>query len=325
MMYNRPMTPTKKRILVSGSLAFDLLLTHEGSFLDALDASALHHLSVCYNTPHYGRGFGGNAGSTGRAFSLLGQRPDILSAVGADAGDYLAFFEKETMETDGIARHADCNTATCIIGTDNHGHQITFFHDGANAKRVWPDMTELSLTLACAIIAPTEPPLTLEGLRSCKKHNVPCFFDPGQRVPQFTQQQLWEAIELSSGVFINAYEAELLTHRLETTAEKIAKRTPFLVVTRDADGFILYEGGRSVGLPRCNADTVVDPTGAGDAFRAGFITGLLQQWPHEHCGQLGAAVASVSVEHRGVILPSLDMDAVYARAEKAYGQPLPRL
>ncbi len=316
----------KNRILISGSMAFDLLLTHEGSFLDALDPAALHNLSVCYNTPTFAKAFGGNAVSIGWTFKLLGQDPHILSAVGSDGDDFIELLKEKGIDVSDIARLEDCKTATFIAGTDTTNRQISFFHDGANGKREWPkDLEKRTKNVAYAIITPTIPYLTLEGMHWCKAHAIPCFFDPGQRVMQFTPDEMWEAIRLSAGVFVNAYEADLLTNRLGKTIEKIAHETPFIVVTRDADGFILYEGGRSVGLPRCNADNVVDPTGAGDAFRAGFITGLLHGWTHEQCGQLGAAVASKSVENRGVIMQELDMDDVYDRAEKAYGERLPSL
>lgn len=314
-----------RSILISGSLAFDLLLEHDGSFLDALDASALQHLSVCYNTPQFARAYGGNAVSTGWTLRLLGEKPLIHGSVGDDAQEYLTFLREGGVDTSCIAVHADRKTATCIIGSDRKGHQITFFHDGANALRTSPPTDVRISEIGYAIIAPTEPSFTLEMLRWCAGHGIPCLFDPGQRVLQFSPEQLKEAMGLAAGTFVNAYEADLLAGHLGLTHQKIARMTPFLVVTRDVEGFVLYEHERSVGLPRCDAETVVDPTGAGDAFRAGFLTGLLRKWPLEQCGMLGSAVGSKAVEHRGVVLPKLDLDELYARAEKAYGVRLPGL
>jgi adenosine kinase len=313
-------------ILVSGSLAFDLLLRYDGSFVDSLDPAGMEHLSVCYYTPTYARLFGGNGGAVAWTLALLGENARLLSTVGSDGGDYVDFLADGGVDASGIERLDDCQTATCIIGSDSKGRQISFWHEGANGRHAWrnppPDVSSAS---RFAIALPMQAGPMLDMLRWCKAHDIRCFFDPGQRMTQLTTEELREAMELSSGMFMNSYEAELLASRLGTTIEKIAKDLPFLVVTRDASGFMLYEKGRSVGLPRCDADKVANPTGAGDAFRAGFITGLNHGWTLEQCGQLGAAVASKCVEQPGVIIPSLDIDRVYDRAEKAYGRRLPTL
>jgi adenosine kinase len=320
---------TKKQpasLLVSGSLAFDLLLEYEGSFTDALESGGLEHLSVCYYTPSYTRMFGGNGGAVAWTLGLLQQNPCLLSTVGADGEDYIAFLKKGGVDTSHIEQLPDAKTATCIIGSDTKGHQISFWHEGANGKRVWKDIdAKTAASARFAIALPMQGELSLAMLRWCHQNKITCFFDPGQRMTQLTIEELREAMSLSGGMFMNSYEAELLAEKLETTIEKIAKELPFLVVTRDTSGFTIYEKDRSIGLPRCDAETVVNPTGAGDAFRAGFITGMQQGWTLEQCGMLGAAVASKCVEHLGVIIPSLDLGEIYARVKKAYDVALPPL
>lgn len=313
-------------ILVSGSVAFDLLMEYEGSFTDALESGGLEHLSVCYYTPTYTRMFGGNGGAVAWTLALLKQHPTLLTTVGADGGDYVEFLKKGGVDTSHVEELAGAKTATCIIGTDTKGHQISFWHEGANGLRTWKDVKKKAAQdIRYAIALPMQAELSLAMLRWCAANNIVCFFDPGQRMTQLTTEELKEAMRLSGGMFMNSYEAELLAARLETTIEKIARDLPFLVVTRDASGFVIYEKERSIGLPRCDAESVVNPTGAGDAFRAGFITGLMKGWPLEQCGMLGAAVGSKCVEHQGVIIPSLNMKELYARIQKAYGKTLPPL
>lgn len=311
-------------VLVSGSLAFDLLMRHEGSFLDHIDPAALQNLSVCFYTPHYARAYGGNGGSISWTLALLGTKTAVSATVGMDGQEYANFLRNGGVDVSPIVKIPDQHTATCIIGTDTSGHQITFFHDGANAAHRAPTDGEIKKA-GLAIAAPTQPAIMLDMLRRCKASNVPCLFDPGQRVVLFTPEELREAMGLSAGMFVNAYEADLLAGRLGVSLQKAALLAPFLVVTQDAQGFTIHHDHRSEGYPRCDAEGVIDPTGAGDALRAGFITGLLRGWPLAQCGMLGAAVASVSVQHRGVIVPTLDITDVYARAKKAYGMELPTL
>lgn len=310
-----------KKVLVNGCVAIDIFLSHEGSFIDFLGGD-LQNLAVCYQTPHLTRRIGGNGANVAWTLKLLGQEPLLIATVGKDGDECLDLLKSRSIDTSHIRKLDDCVTATSFIGTDTHDHQITFFHVGADARRTWDDE---KLDAAYAIVPPTDAPIAIAMLRSCKERGIPCVLDIGPRLLRYSVEDLWEAVRLSAGVMLNAYEAELLTTRLETTEHKIAKEAGFFVVTRDANGFLIHTADHVIGYPRCDADNVVNPTGAGDAFRAGFITGMMHGWTMDQAGQLGASAASFVVEQQGTLLMETTKEQVWARAEKTYGQPLPRL
>lgn len=311
-----------RKVLVAGSVAYDTFLHYGKSFVDGIDPKALDELSMSFLMESCTKNFGGTGLNSTWNLKLIGLDPLLSATVGKDGDTCLQLLKEKKIRTDLIRKLEDEVTANATIATDSEGHQITFFHSGASGLRSWPPDLDPK-GIGAAIIGPATPSLTLTGLHWCKEHDIPCIFDPGQELLGFNREQVLQAIEWSAGVVMNAYEAGLLTSLIDKPVEKIAKLTPYLIITHGHHGFVIYEGQKMEGRPRVDADKVVNPTGAGDAFRAGVIYGRLHDWTLMEGAQLGAALASKVVEQEGALLPSVDMKEVRARAEKTYGSALP--
>ncbi len=313
------------KILVTGSIAYDLLLTHDGSFLDGIDPAHLERLSVNFLTPHFERHHGGTAANIGWNLRLLNQDSLVVATVGSDGGSYLALLEERGIGMDFVETRSDAMSSTAIIVTDSDGRQISFFHPGADARGQWPDLAEQRDDIAYAIVGPRDAGMMMQGVRWCGEFAVPFLFDPGQATNALSADELLHAIRLSGGLIVNAYEWALVAEKTRLTYDDALELTDFVVVTHAEEGLTIYSHGRTMVIPVCRAEQVVNPTGAGDALRAGFLTGLSAGWTLEQCGRLGASVASFVVEQEGTLIDALDLNDVLGRAEVMYGEVLPEL
>lgn len=313
------------RILVTGSVAYDLLLTYDGSFSDAIDPNALDTLSLGFVTPHFARHHGGTGANISWNLSMLGQDPLLVATVGSDGGQYLALLEERGVSTANIEQLDDAFTSTAIIGTDDREHQITFYHPGADAKGTWPNLSEERDNLAYAIVSPRDATVMIDALRWCDEYGVKALFDPGQQVMAFGEDALMRGIEHSQGVVANGYEWGVITERLNATEGDLLKHVPFIIVTRGEDGLEIFTQDDAIKIPACAAEKVINPTGAGDALRAGLLTGLAAGWSLQDAGRLGAAMGSFAVEYEGTLIDSLDVGHLRERARIAYGEELPEL
>ncbi|TSC58914.1 MAG: adenosine kinase [Candidatus Peregrinibacteria bacterium Greene0416_19] len=315
-----------KKILVTGSIAYDVLLGYDGSFADAIDPSDLDHLSVSFFSPHYARHHGGTAANIAWNLRLLLQEPLLVGTVGSDGGSYLALMRERGIDTSMVEELQEHVTATAIIGTDDAERQIAFFHPGADAHGAWPDLSELREDIAYAVIGARNPALMMTAVRWCQVYGVPYLFDPGQQVIALSSDELLAAVKGSAGVIANAYEWSLLSAKIGLSTGALLELAPMLIVTQGEEGVTIYRRKEpAIVLRACPPQRFVNPTGAGDAFRAGLLTGLLTGWSLEHCGMLGASIASFVVEQEGTLLDFLDVNDVLGRAEVTYGEVLPEI
>ena len=314
-----------KRILVTGSIAYDVLLQYDGSFADAIKGSDLEKLSVSFFSPHYSRHHGGTGANISWNLKLLNQDPLLVGTVGNDGGAYTALLEERGVGVDHIEQLDKHVTATAIIGTDSAERQITFFHPGADAHGSWPAKTLMDLRedIAYAIVSPRNGVLMVEAGHWCSKVKIPWLFDPGQQIMGLSPDELEAAAKSSNGVIVNAYEWNLLSERLNRNVDAFLKINPLLIITQGEDGLTIYSREATKVLPACKADRFVNPTGAGDALRAGFLTGLAAGWTLEQCGRLGASIASFVVEQEGTLIDFLDVNDVRERAAMTYDAELP--
>jgi len=312
------------KILITGSIAFDLLLHCETSFADALQGSALEELSVSFVAPHFERHHGGTGANIAWTLKLLGDEPLIVGTVGEDGGSYLALLKERGIDVEHVAQLSGKVTATAIVSTDDHERQIAFYHPGADAAGSWPDLAGEREDIAWAVISARDIRLMVEAIAWCEAQKLPFLFDPGQQVMSFSDAELKRAVKSASGIVVNAFEISLLSERLRQSEEDIAKTVPFLIITHGEKGFALFweRGAQTKFFPACRAEQVVNPTGAGDAFRSGLLHGIVSGWELPQAAMLGASVASFVVEQRGTLLNRLDLDAVQERAQVAYGKLL---
>jgi adenosine kinase len=313
------------KILVSGSVAYDLLLNYDGSFPEAIDPAHLDELSMAFVTARFARHHGGTGANIAWNLRLLNQNPLLVATVGNDGGAYTALLEERGISTNRIDARSDHATSTAIVATDSQEHQITFFHPGADAVGTFPDLSEEREDIALAIISPRNVKAMIQAVDWCQKFSVPYLFDPGQQVLGFSEDELIHAIKKSKGIIANAYEWSLISKRTSFSTDQMLTHTPLLVITRGEEGLTIFTKKKGIVIPACKSEHVINPTGAGDALRAGFLTGLAAKWKPEQCGRLGASLASFVCEQEGTLLDKVDLNDVMGRAEVTYGEALPAL
>jgi adenosine kinase len=307
------------RVLVAGSMALDRFVHYEGSFLDGIRQESLEHLSVSFSVARYEERDGGSGANVAWNLRLLHQELSLLSAVGKDGQAYVDRLHARGIDTSLIYVSSTLPTANAVIATDEARRQITFFYVGAEMEPNWLKPETFPTHFSRAIVTPWKPIFTLPALRWCKEKGIPCIFDPGQHILGFTVEQFQEAIDCCQGLMMNTYEWQLIEERMGTSKEALLQKIPFIIITHGEEGFFVYEPGTEKHYPACTPDTIVNPTGAGDAFRAGVLTGLERGLDLAVSAQLGAALASKVVEVEGALLPSVDMAEISGRVEKAYG------
>jgi adenosine kinase len=286
--------------LICGSLAFDTITTFPGRFAQQILPEQVHILNVSFLVPTLRREWGGCAGNIAYTLKLLGGEPVILAALGSDGADYLTRFEQLGIDTSSIMTEPNHYTAQAIIITDQDNNQITAFHPGAMSdshRAAVPRRKDLAI----AIIAPDGREAMLEHAVQLHAAGVPFVFDPGQQLPMFDGPELRAFVERARWVALNDYEARMLTDRIGTDLASLS-RFPGLegiVVTLAAEGCDLWQGGHSTRVPGVTAEAVLDPTGCGDAFRAGLLYGLERGWPLARAAALGNRLGALKIAHRG--------------------------
>lgn len=313
----------KNRVLVTGSIAYDVLLGYEGSFADAIDQKSLQHLSLSFFSPRYTRHHGGTAANIAWNLRLLGGDPLVVGTVGTDGGTYKALLAERGIGIAYIEERKDHVTATAIIGTDRDERQIAFFHPGADVAGTWPQLSEERDDVAYGIVSPRDTRQMTAGMQWCAEQKVPVFFDPGQQIIAFSADELRRFTKMSAGVIVNDYEWSLLKDALKVDEKTVLTLVPVAIITHGEKGVTLLANEGTVSLPACMPDSVVDPTGAGDAFRGGFLYGLSCGWDMPSSLKLGAAMGSKVIEQEGTLMDVLDHDEIWMRAERAYGVRLP--
>ena len=304
--------------LVTGSIAYDTIMVFPDRFKNHLLPDQLHILNVCFLTPEMRREFGGTAGNIGYNLRLLGGEPLVMATVGEDIQPYFRRFEKLGVGTRLLKIVEGQFTAQAFITTDLDDNQITAFHPGAmNHSHENSIGAELGATLA--IIGPDGKDGMQQHARECARHGVPFVFDPGQGLPMFSGAELVEFIELADYVAVNDYEGKLLEEKTGRTLEDVAKSVKALVVTLGAKGSLVYAGGKRHDVPCAKADKLVDPTGCGDAYRAGLLYGLANGWDWPSTARLGAVMGAIKIAYRGAQNHAPSRDEIEERYKSAFG------
>jgi adenosine kinase len=284
--------------LICGSLAFDTIMAFDGRFSEAILADQLHKVNVAFLVPLMRREFGGCAGNIAYNLKLLGGTPMIMATIGEDGTPYLDRLDALGISRNNIRTIGSSFTAQAFITTDANNNQITAFHPGAMTHSHQNRVAEAG-AVKLAIVAPDGRAGMLQHAEDCAALGVPFIFDPGQGLPMFNGPELQYFIDLASYVAVNDYEAELLTERTGLTLESIAQRLSALIVTRGEQGAEIYTGGQRIDIPCVNADKVVDPTGCGDAFRAGILFGVTNDMDWPTTGRLASLMGSIKIAHQG--------------------------
>ena len=307
------------KILVTGSIAYDTIMVFPDRFRNHLLADQLHILNVCFLTPEMRREYGGTAGNIGYNLRLLGESPLVMAAVGEDIDPYVSRLQRLGISTDYLKRIPGQFTAQGFITTDLDNNQITNFHPGAmnfsHDNRIGRE-----LGAGIAIIGPDGKEGMIQHARQCSAAGVPFLFDPGQGLPMFSAPELEEFLRLADYVAVNDYEGKLLEEKTGRKIEDIARAVKAFIYTQGSKGSIIFAGGQRHEIPCVEAESVVDPTGCGDAYRAGLLYGISHGWDWPSTGRLGSVMGAIKIAHRGGQNHAPAREEIEGRFKRAFGR-----
>jgi adenosine kinase len=285
-------------IVVTGSIAFDYLMSFPGRFTEHLLPEHVQRVSLSFLVDTMDKRRGGCAPNIAYTLALLGERPRLMATAGQDFGDYRLWLEAANVDTSLVADVPGKFTASFFCSTDLENNQIASFYTGAMANAA-----ELSFRSAgrvdLTIISPNDPTAMLQYADECRTLEIPFVFDPGQQCARMSGDELAQGLEAAAVLILNDYELEILKQKTEVDEATLVARTGMLVVTRGENGSSLITSHGQVDVPAVEPFRIVDPTGVGDAFRGGFMKGLVAGADAETCGRMGSVAATYALEHLG--------------------------
>lgn len=311
-------------IYVSGSVAFDRIMDFPGKFSDHILPDKIHMLNVCFMIDALRENFGGTAGNIAFSLALLGEKPFIVASAGKDFSPYSAWLDKNGLPGEHIEIVEEEHTAGAYITTDRADNQITAFNPGAMGHPTHFDPQSLDPAAVLAIIAPGNLEDMSAYASRFRELGIPYIFDPGQSLPAWPAGSLRDAIHGSEILISNDYELELIREKTGLSQEDLLGMTRRLITTRGEEGSEvkeLHEGALRINhIPAVPPDSVCDPTGAGDAYRAGLIRGLrLGDGDILHAARMGAVCAAYAVEVYGTQTFHFTLDSFNGRFQAAFG------
>lgn len=287
-----------KQALICGSLAYDTIMVFEDRFKNHILADKVHMLSVAFYVPTLRREFGGCAGNISYNLKLLGGHPVPFGSVGRDFEPYRAHFESLGVDLRCVRELPDFYTAQAYITTDLDDNQITAFHPGAMTQSHGAHVHDVR-GIAFGIVAPDNRLAMLQHAAEFRAAGVPFIFDPGQALPLFDGAEFRAFIEQATYVSVNDYESQLLSERTGWSPAEIAQHVSAYIVTRGAEGSLWHTREGVIEIPSAKAAQVVDPTGCGDAYRAGLIYGLMNDLDFETTGRIASLMGAIKIEQPG--------------------------
>jgi adenosine kinase len=307
--------------LICGSIAYDNIMVFRDSFKNHILPDQIHILNVSFLVPEMRREFGGCALNIAHNLKLLGEEPIPMGTAGSDFGPYDDWLRQRSIRRDHIKVLDDVFTAQAFITTDLDDNQITAFHPGAmnfsHLNRV-DDADDAAL----AIISPDGRDGMLEHATQLVERGIPFIFDPGQGLPMFGGEELRRFIEQANWLTVNDYEWQLLKERTGWDVAEFLRRVEALIVTRGERGSRIHTRDKQIEIPAARAHAVVDPTGCGDAYRAGVIYGLLRRLDWETTGRVASLMGAIKIESHGTQNHSFSERTFRERFEASFGEAL---
>ncbi len=304
--------------LVCGSFAFDTIMVFPDKFGRHILPDQLHILNVSFMVPEMRREFGGCAGNIAYNLKALGGKVVPMGTVGEDFFPYAQWMDKQGISRTYVTTVSGSYTAQAFITTDLDANQITAFHPGAMAESHRNRVADAS-GVTLGIVSPDGRDGMIAHARQFAEAGIPFIFDPGQGLPMFSGEELAQFVDMADYVCVNDYEAKLLMSRTELSIDQLRRRVRAFVVTRGAEGSEIHAGGKVYEIPVVKPSRVVDPTGCGDAYRAGLLYGLAEGLDWETSGRIAALVSSLKIEHEGTQNHQTDPESFRERFAVAFG------
>ncbi|MBC7813707.1 MAG: carbohydrate kinase family protein [Burkholderiales bacterium] len=287
-------------IVVTGSIAYDYLMRFPGRFAEHLIGEQLHQVSLSFLVDEMTKQWGGVAPNIVYSLSLLGLRPKLMGTVGRDFGDYRTWLEQNGVDLSAVRQHEDVFTASFFANTDLDNNQMSSFYTGAMARA-----RDYTLAEACpeppdlVVISPNDPIAMMQLTEECRTSGIRFVYDPSQQVPRLQGDELRRSMQGAYAMVVNAYEAEIIGSKTGLTIDDMRGMIEILVITQGPRGSHIYVGDKRIDVDSFPTDKIVDPTGAGDAYRAGLLRAITAGLPLDVAGQMGALCATYVLEKVG--------------------------
>jgi len=306
------------RTLICGSIAYDTIMVFRDRFKDHILPEQLHILNVAFLVPDMRREFGGCASNIAYTLKMLGGEPLVMATVGDDYQPYAYRLEKLQLSQRHVRKVPGTFTAQAFITTDLDDNQITAFHPGAMNHSHLNHVGDAN-GIRLGIVAPDGREGMLQHAREFHEAGIPFIFDPGQGLPMFAGEELLEFVRMADYVTVNDYEGQMLRERTGKGVEELAQYVKALVITLGSRGSVIYVGGKQIEIPCAKAAEIVDPTGCGDAFRAGLLYGLVAglDWPLT--GRLASLLGACKIASRGGQNHHFTRDEISERFKESFG------
>ena len=309
------------RIIVTGSIAYDYVMVFPGHFQDHILPEKMHVLSVSFLVDSMKRLRGGTAANIAYNLALLGQNPEVVGTVGEDFAEYRAWLDSKGVVTDGIKVIEGDFTASCFINTDLKHNQITAFYPGAMKHASTLSLGGMGLSGDdLVLIAPNDPAAMAGHAEECTKLGIPYLYDPSMQAPRMTAVELEAGFKGAKVLTGNDYEFGMMAEKLGITEDQLRRRVPITVMTKGEAGALITVEGVEYEIPPASPTAVVDPTGAGDAYRAGLVTGMARGFSWPVVGRLGALTAVYAIEHTGTQNHYYSLPEFVERYRSNFGQ-----
>jgi adenosine kinase len=304
--------------LICGSFAFDTIMVFQDQFKNHILPDKVHILNVSFLVPEMRREFGGCAGNIAYNLNLLGGKGLPMGTVGRDFHPYAQWMDQCGISRQHLHVIDDAYTAQAFITTDMDDNQITAFHPGAMGESHL-NHVPTSDGVSLGIVSPDGRQGMIEHAAQFKAAGIPFIFDPGQGLPMFDGPELTTFIDQATYVTVNDYECEMLQQRTGLSPQEIATRVDALIVTLGSKGSHIYTDGKRIEVPTAKISTAADPTGCGDAYRAGLLYGLMNSMEWATTGRIAALMGAIKIEHNGTQNHSFDREKFAARFKAEFG------
>jgi adenosine kinase len=287
-------------IVVTGSVAYDYLMSFPGYFHEHILPDKLEGLSLSFLVESMIKRRGGTAPNISYTLALLGNRPRMFATVGEDFSEYNDWLDEQGVDTSAVRIIPGEFTASFFVNTDRANAQIASFYPGAMAYAAELSFHSLGGERPdLVVISPNDPRAMIQYAQECRELGIPYLYDPSQQIVRLEAKDLHAGISGCHALFVNDYEFTLIQKKTGMAPEDILGLLEFMVITKGEQGAEIYSSGERYAIPIVQPDRIGDPTGVGDAFRGGFLTGFSRGWPWETCGQMGSLAATYCLEQRG--------------------------
>lgn len=284
--------------LICGSMAYDTIMVFQDQFKKHILPEKIHILNVAFLVPEMRREFGGCAGNIAYNLMLLGEQPRIMATVGDDFANYTQRLNTLSLSQAHIRHVPGSYTGQAFITTDLDDNQITAFHPGAMGMSHLNHVSDAK-DISLGIVSPDGRDGMLQHAREFREAGIPWVFDPGQGMPMFSGEELLNFVAQADYVTVNDYEAQMLQDKTGKKIAELAKGKRAFIITRGGEGSTIYADGKEIIIPCAKPAALLDPTGCGDAYRAGLLHGIKKGWDWETTGRLASLLGSLKIASRG--------------------------